>query len=352
MRHERKPEMKDVSKLTAIEILAVNKPEQMYSSDEATATIQYRTLSKLWHPDRNPGNDSVFAQVSTLYHQGLKKIKDGTWETPGLFTFTDIRGKKFEIKYKKHHTFELGDMYIGDYTLTYMINKDAKDLYLNAIKTIKSFKYANDKMKTEVSRYMPEIHTENETADKYVLIVKKTPDLILLRDVVDHCGGKIESAHVAWILNTIYNIACYLKYSGLTHNAISLDSYFISPKLHSGALLGGWWYSAQKDSTLVAVPTRTVTYAPRNLTSKKIADLKIDAELIRAVGRELLGDGVGSKLLSDPTIPNALLNWVRSPGVGDAYKEYEDWSKKVLKDSFGERRFVEMKIQPSDVYKE
>ena len=80
--------------------------------------------------------------------------------------------------------------------------------------------------------------------------------------------------------------------------------------------------------------------------------MKIDAELIRAVGRELLGDGVGSKLLSDPNIPNALLNWVRTAAIGDAYKEYEEWSKKVLKDSFGERRFVELKIQASDIYKE
>ena len=352
MGQERKPEMKDVSKLTAVEILAVTKPEQMFSRDEIVAAIEYRKLSGLWHPDRKPGSDSVFAQISTLYHKGIEKIKTGTWETPGLFTFTDIKGKKFEVRYKKHHVFELGDMYIGDYTITYMIHKDSQDLFDNAKRVIKGFKYANDKMKSEFARYLPEIHTENETADRLVLIVKKTTDLILLSDVLDYLKGKMEPKHVAWVLNTLYNIACYLKFSGLTHNSIGLDSYFISPKQHSGALLGGWWYSAQTDSKIVAVPARTITYAPRDLTSKKIASLKIDSELIRATGRELLGDGNGSKLLSDPNIPNSLLNWVRTAGTGDAYKEYEEWSKKVLKDSFGERRFVELKIQPSDVYKE
>ena len=350
MGQERKPEMKDVSKLTAIEILAVTKPEQMYSRDETVATIEYRKLSRIWHPDRKPGFDNVFAQVSTLYHKGVEKLKAGTWETPGLFTFTDTKDKKFEVRYKKHHVFELGDMYIGDYTITYMIHKDSQDLFDNAKGVIKGFKYANDKMQSEVARYLPVIHSENETADRLVLVVKKTPDLFLLRDVLDHLNGKMDPKHVAWVLNTIYNIACYLKFAGITHNSIGLDSYFISPQHHSGAMLGGWWYAAPIDSKLVAVPARTVTYAPRDLTSKKIASMKIDSELIRATGRELLGDGNGSKLLSDPNIPNSLLNWVRTAGIGDAYKEYEEWSKKVLKDSFGERCFVELKIQSSDVY--
>src|ERR1035437_3968236 len=209
--------MKDILKLTAAEIIAVTKPEQLYTGDAVIAEIEYRKLSRIWHPDRKPlGSDTVFAQISTLYHKGMEKLKAGTWETPGLFIYTDLKGKKNEIKYKKHHVFELGDMYIGDYTITYLIHKDSQDLFDNAKRVIKGFKYANDKMQTEVSRYLPVIHSENETADCLVLVVKKTPDLILLRDVLDHLKGKIDPKHVAWILNTIYNLACYLKFSGLT----------------------------------------------------------------------------------------------------------------------------------------
>ena len=346
--------MKDISKLTSSEILAVVSPEQLFTGDEDAAKLQYRTLSKIWHPDRNssPGADEVFAHFGVLYAKGIEKLKAGTWETPGLYTFSDLRGKKFQVKYRKKHTFELGEMYIGDYSVTYMIDKSADDLFANAKKTIKGFKYANDKMKAEIARCLPEIHAENETADRFVLVVKKTPDLILLRDVLDHLGGKMDPKHVAWILNTIYNVACYLKYAKLTHNSIGLDTYFISPSKHSGALLGGWWYASDANTKIVAVPARTITYAPRNLTSNKIASPQIDSELIRATGRELLGDGAGSKLLADTSIPNAMLNWLRTPGVGDAYQEYENWAKQVLKDSFGERRFVDLKIQPSDVYKE
>ena len=343
--------MKDISKLTAPEILAFVKPEQLFTGDASIAAIEYRKLSGIWHPDRKPGFDSVFAQISTLYRKGVDQLKKGIWEIPGVFTFSNLVGKKFEVKYKKHHVFELGDMYIGDYTITYLINKDAKDLFDNAKKIIKNFKYANDKMKGEISRYLPEIHSEHETADKLVLIVRKTPDLILLRDVLDHLGGKLDPKHVAWVLSSMYNLSCYLKFADLTHNSISLDTYFISPQFHGGALLGGWWYASPVDKKLVAVPARTIKYAPHDLTSKKIAGPKIDSELIKATGRELLGDGGGSKLLSDPTIPNATLNWLRTAGMGEAYKEYESWVK-VLKDSFGERRFVKLEIQPVDIYKE
>lgn len=344
--------MKDVSKFSAAEILATSSPESLFTGDVEIAEQEYRKLSQLWHPDRNPTADGVFAQVNVLYHQALDKLKAGTWHTPGLFIIKDLSGKKFQVRYLKHHPFELGDLFIGQHLITYLIHKDAADLFQNAKRAIKSFKYANAKMESEMSRYLPQIHAENETEDYHVLVIKKTPDLILLRDLLAHQKGKVDPKHVAWIMSRLYNLACYLKHAGITHNSIGLDSFYVSPQHHSGALLGGWWYSTPANSKLIAVPTRTMTYAPHGLTSKKVADFHIDSELIRATGRELLGDGGGSKLLTDPKIPNALLNWLRVAGTGDAFREYEDWYKVVLKDSFGEHRFVELKVNSSDVYKE
>ena len=346
--------MNDISKLTPSDILSITQPEKLFSGETAVEA-EYRILCKIWHPDRNkdPKANDVFAQIGTLFREAKKKVEAGTWEIPGLYIFSDKTGKKFQVKYKRKHSFELGDMYVGEYTVTYFIDKAAEDLFNNAKKMMSSFKFANDKMKKEVERYLPQLHTVNETADgRLVMVVKKDPEMILLRDLLDHLGGKIDPKHVAWMLSTIYNISCYLKYSKLTHNSIGPETVFISPKSHSGALLGGWWYVVPVESKLSAVPARTITYAPHNLTTKKIADYRVDAELIKATGRELLGDGGGSKLLSDPSIPNALLNWLRTPGRGDAFSEYDDWVKSVLKDSFGERRFVELKVQPSDVYKE
>lgn len=345
--------MNDISKLTPSVILSIAQPEKLFSGESAVED-EYRRLCKIWHPDRNkdPQANEVFVHFKLLKEAAEEKIAAGTWETPGLYTFTDTKGKKFQIKYKRKHTFELGDMYVGEYTVTYFVDKSAEDLFTNAKRMMSGFTFANDKMKGEIQRYLPEVHTVNETTDRLVMVVKKDPEMVLLRDLLEHLGGKIDPKHVAWIMSTIYNISCYLKYAKLTHNSIGPDTFFVSPKKHSGALIGGWWYAAPLEKKLIAVPARTITYAPRDLTAKKIADFRVDSELIRATGRELLGDGGGSKLLSDPSIPNALLNWLRTPGQGDAFSEYEDWVKSVLKDSFGERRFVELKVQPSDVYKE
>jgi len=40
-----------------------------------------------------------------------------------------------------------------------------------------------------------------------------------------------------------------------------------------------------------------------------------------------------------------MLNWLRTPGSGDAYSEYENWAKSVLKDCFGERKFIKLEIK-------
>jgi hypothetical protein len=345
--------MKDISKLTSSELLALTEPERLFAGEESLAKNQYRVLSRLWHPDLNksPEAAAVFAHFSELYHQAIEKIKNGTWETPGLRKLTDVTGKKFEFKYRKKYPTELGEMYVGNHFVTYMIQKADADLVSNAKGVIKSFNYANNAMRSEIEKCLPRIYAELETQDHYVVAITKTPDMFLLRDVLDHCKGKIDPRHVAWILNTIYNIACYLKYSGLTHNAIGPDTYFISPSQHSGALLGGWWYAAPIGKNLTAAPQRTYIQANKYFTSKKAVTHLIDSELIKATGRELLGDINGSKLLADATIPNSMLNWLRIPGTENVIEDYKTWVE-VLKNSFGERRFVDLNLQQSDIYKE
>jgi hypothetical protein len=75
----------------------------------------------------------------------------------------------------------------------------------------------------------------------------------------------------------------------------------------------------------------------------------IDLELIRATGREALGDPVGTRLSRDDAIPRPFAAWLRTPGSGDPVEDYRDWSA-VLTESFGARRFVEMPIKASDIY--
>lgn len=339
--------------LTAEALLAipVDKPELLFTADADAAKSEYRVLVSKWHPDQNPMVDeNVMAHVNVIYNLAVFRLSTDTWVTPGVVEFKTVDGKKFKFKYRSTRSFELGDIFVADNLVAYSLYKDNDDLYKTAQKAIKGFKYVNDDMRKEVSRFLPEIHSELETEDRLIMLIKKTPDQLLLSDVLEHYKDKMDPKHVAWIISRLYNIACYFKYANIVHSGIILDSIFISPEFHSVSVLGGWWYSAEKGKMLNALPGVAVEFAPDDVIDSQMADPKIDMELILAVGRQLLGDIVGSKLLMDKSIPTPLVTWLRAPSKGDALADYKLWQSKILIDSFGKRAYVELKLNAKDLY--
>jgi hypothetical protein len=81
------------------------------------------------------------------------------------------------------------------------------------------------------------------------------------------------------------------------------------------------------------------------------ADFRTDLELVRAIGRELLGDITGVRLARDSAAPRAMIDWLRLPASDDPIEEYRTWRTQVLHDSFGARRFVELPLTQSDIYR-
>lgn len=339
----------NIDNLTAANLLAIKVPEKLFTSP-ADAKKEYRKLSMRWHPDRE-GDDEVFKHVKALYEEAEKKIAAGSWKVPGVERVNTKDGRSFEIRYKKHHVFELGDMYVTDTVVAYMIKNEYSDLVESARKNI-SFKYATDKMKKDFSGYVPTIAVEAETDTHQMVVYRKTEDLLLLRDVIDHMK-KVPARHAAWILSTLYNLNCFFKYNGLSHNAISPDTYFISPQFHSGAMLGGFWYASKIGTNMVAVPKRTLQHAPGDLIKDKKSTPMLDSYLIKATGLEMLGDIHGTKLIAEAkagNIPQPLLNWLRTPGSEDPVDEYSTWKKKVLIDSFGPPKFHKLELTSKDLY--
>ena len=338
--------------LTEAQILAISVPELMFTGEIATAKAEYRKLASKWHTDTNPGvNPKVISHINMLYDLAVKKLTSGDWVIPGLFQFETVQGKKFQLKYRRKHDIDLGEMYVGDNFVVFSVFKTDSDLVETAKKIINEFQYPNDKMRDEMSRFLPSVHDCHETSDRHVLLVKKTSDVFLLRDVIDHFGGKLDPKHAAWVISRLYNLACYLKFSGLVHCGISPMSVFISPKYHSGLLLGDWWYTTKVKQQMVALPSTTIILLTDSELKAKEAKFSFDLEAIRAIGREMLGDRHGSKLLMDKSLPKALVAWARSPATGDAFKEYDYWQSTVLIESFGKRKFVELDLSSSDIYK-
>jgi hypothetical protein len=115
-------------------------------------------------------------------------------------------------------------------------------------------------------------------------------------------------------------------------------------------LLGGWWYTVPLGNRMARVqPARTLVYAPYSILKAKLADIKIDLELVRLIGRELLGDESGVKLTHNHTIPKAMVEWLRSSSSGDAIADYARWPE-ILQSSFGDRRFIKLPVNSNDIY--
>jgi hypothetical protein len=346
--------MNDVTALSAEALLAIqpSEPERLFTGDEDTAKREFRALAARWHPDRCPdsGINGVFQHVNRLYDAAVRKLRGGIWQTPGLLVLRATDGATYKIRYRKERTFELGRLFVGSEIVAYIVEKEHADLFENALQVIDRLPCADPRMAAEIGRYLPEIVRHFETDEGRVLVLRKTPDLVLLRDLLDHCGGRMDARHVAWIVSSLLNLACYLDYARLAHNAILADTGFVSPPQHGGALLGGWWYAVRQGERMRAAPAATVQHAPFEVMDRRRGNIRTDLELIRALGRELLGDATGLRLEREKAAPRPMLDWLRLPAGDSALRDYQIWMNRVLRDSFGKRRFVKLEVSAEDLY--
>jgi hypothetical protein len=327
-----------------VSLLDVESPGEVFSGDIGLLKAEFDKLALMYHPDVNnsPRANDEFIHLQYLHQRAQEELKEGYWESKTAIEFSSYRArfiKKVELP--------IGNMYVGSSHVTFLIRKEHKALFDNATSMIKLFYYPSDKMKEEVSRYLPSIRTTVELPNHYVLVVNKTPDLILLRDIPTTIPDW--DKHVAWILSTLYNLMCYFDYAGITHNDISLDTYFVSFEYHSGALLGGWWYSRKRGDKLLSVPTYAYDLFSPVMKKTKQADFSLDKELVRALGRELLGDRTGTRLLTNKAAPQPFVNWLRCATSMKAVKEYALWDK-VLHESYGKKKFIKADITAEKIY--
>lgn len=331
--------------MTGDQILEAKDPAELFPGDEAEAKAKYLQLAQKHHPDHG-GDPDVFAHLAEMYRKALAQLQAGTFAGKATFLFEAHDGKKFEIQYLTSKPFELGQMYVGDHHVTYIVDEPFRDLFENAVAHTSLYKFKDDKMREECARYLPQkVKTLRGMDGRRLMHVPKTPDLLLLRDVIDHFSGKMDPRHAAWTGSTLHNLACYLEWAGIVHANISPDTYFISPQYHSGALLGGWWYAQRAGRKITDLPARSFDYLPWEVRTKKLAIPELDQELVRATIRECLGDVTGARLKD----PEKLVNWLRMPASGKGVEIYKDWYG-ALEGTFGKRKFTKLELESQQLY--
>jgi len=337
-----------------LKILSIKNPFILFSKDIYIIKKEFKNLAMKWHPDHNKNKKSneVFSHIKELYEDAVFILEKKNIVNEMITVFIEKENKiNHKIRYKRSYKFEMGDIYVGNTVIVYVFDKEYKDFFKNSIKIISSkFSYSSDRMRNEISRYLPEIIKYFQTEDnKYVIIIKKTKDFFLLRDVLSYYENSMDPKHVGWIISSLLNLCCYLNYIKMSNVGISLDTCFISLKYHSVLLAGGWWFSTGFGEKLKGISSKSYDYLPSKNKINNIADNKIDIEIVKMIGRELLGDIRGNKLEKLNGLEE-FKRWLLIPSSKDPVKEYDIWYNNILTKTFGIHKFIKIDVGENDIY--
>jgi hypothetical protein len=331
------------------EALLRSSPEELFTPDFTIAKKEYRMLMRRFHPDLGGDADKA-ATVQTLYAEALRKLAEDDWQLPGLLQLRSIDGRRYEMPYVRRHAFDLGDMYIGERNVAFVLPESNEDLFKHGVRMIAKVEPVARTRPDDAGRWLPQQVATVRTLNKLALVVKKHHDTVCMRDMLDHMGGKLDPRHVAWLVSRLYHIACLLNFEPkVAHVGLDPLSLFVDPGAHSVAVLGGWWFAQAIGAPLVALPPRAAGLLALG-EPRPLAYARHMGELVRSVGRELLGDANGSRLLLDSSLPAPMVSWLRSPASDNIYDDYKIWYRKVLKECFGKPKFVELNLSVKQVY--
>lgn len=339
--------MENVYDLTASQWLSLpdHAVAALFPANAADRQRLFRKLVQRWHPDRN--TDARASEVFMRIQRLARTVRLPRTDKAAIEVMaTDGRTFRYQATHSEDHA--LGRFHRASATLAYQVLPAHRSLFENAATRIAALDYATTAMRKSLSALLPTIVGSVWGNSGGLLVLRKPTDAIRLRDLMDF-AGQLDPRHVAWIISGLFNLACYLEHARLAHHDIGLDTVWIRPACHEVLLLGGWFFATPYDTTLSTLPLHAAQLASPRYLSARRAGPGLDTELVRAVGRELLGDRMGQRLPA--TTPSAIKRFLTDPPAPSAIEDYRDW-KQALEASFGPPTFVPMPFSASDIYKE
>lgn len=323
---------------TTSELLELNprRPETLFGADGAIDTLHsiYKTLSKQWHPNANPGYDTskVFNHIKLMYDNAVKATEAGRYglgmvPVPG----TGRYARKVVIT-------PLGHLGIDDELI--VETSSLGDGHGAGFKLVWPPPFKTASIQAQMVGLLPDLADWSRKTG--LAVGTKHREDIRLADVVSHFGC-LEPRAVAWVVSGLYNLACYLQIHDLVFNAFHEDYIWVRPATHAVSLKSTWFYALKVGDTVKCVPQTTMDAA--NVT--KEADCAVDRACIKAIVRRLLGDPSG--MAKKDSTPAQLANFASAPSTGDAIQDYANW-REALQGAFGARKFIAMDLRPEQVY--
>ena len=351
MRHRKRTE---AATMDAAEIMKLGEgdAQKLFPGSPADVKRLYRQLAREWHPDlcADPMAKDVFSHIARL-HDAL--VNGNTTARPTGSSVTRRwkmkAGKAIEVRPVAVHKSAFGDVLVTRSTLACEFVSGFEDIADKEATIVGSFAFASSKMRDSMSHFLPKLVRRIDAVGVSVNVFSRPSDTILLVDLLRHLGGRMAAVHVAWIVSSLENMACYLEWMGVCHGGISLETVLVSPSMHSIILVGGLGGVTKFDERPIALPQRTLSLVPRLAAPGQTVDPTVDLVLVRSLAMQLLGASSAGSLAALTDVPAAMKTWLSLPPASTAREDYASWEKCLL-ESFGPRKFVKLEIDPAVVY--
>ena len=349
------------------EIMSANLPQEIFSMNPSTLKEEYDAYCEEYKPNQHFHEIRNFVatqQIKFLFKKAkeiLNSGKDDSDYTGSTIVLCSAKGESIHFEYDDHMNQRVCDTYINDQEILMTIDSrlEVKGLFSNYIDKVQDFiSFCKGKVPNwkDFQYAIPQIVKSFRTADKskYVLLLKKPCKIYPLREVLNFFDGRMNVKHVISIIKRLYNYACWLDISGMTHNAICIDNIYFAPgsevlpgedyginSIRISGLYGGWFFTTSKDEKITALPMEIREIIPDFVEKSGYSSFEVDMLSIKKVARELLGDVTGKNLYG---VHSKLCDWFnRTTCEKNAYEEYNEFER-ICEEVFGKARFVDIDV--------
>jgi serine/threonine protein kinase len=313
----------------------------------------YHLLSRISHPDRNPGEkkaDEIFKEITRLY-ESLDEAPITIKSKKRVYTLLKIlkAGDAADIHLAQSMP-DKADTELHDYLLKISRIPNGEKLLENERKILgEILTKAGD---TTYRKYFPTLVESFPAHDKF----QKRVNVFTYEEENFYTGEElheklpaIDSKHIAWMFKRILTAIGFAHRAGFVHGAVLPPHVRINSKNH-GVQLTSWGHAVPTKDIMTTVPAKYKDWYPPEVLEKKGAFPSTDIYLAAKTIFYLAGTNPNKPTVPAKQIPIPMQRFFQScllPGAkmreNDAWKLETEFTD-LLKTLYGQPKFVKLEV--------